>query len=348
MDRNISAGQLMHVLTLALLCLGTEAIFPVLSAGAAAWLAPLLTGVPVLAALALLWHPKKDQYKTGRQSWWSTLPGRVFQGVFLLWGVLLLAVHALRIGNRMAESFQTTPLLLAAGILALSAWMASGTLPAFARACTLFALAVGAVLVLTTLFTVFRLRWDFVFLIKKAELAQVPGAALALGESLAVGLYGLFLTEDVAASPNNKAVCLRRTGGIFLWLSAILILILGRFGPALTDALRRPFFQMVSGIGFEGAFQRLEGLISALWLLGDAALLGLLLHACRKLLAGVMGGKNRKGYSWLLAGVAFLAAPWTGALQESVVPVGSLIAAAGILLLFAWSPAAKKNQKKVK
>lgn len=347
-DRKISAGQLMTMLTLALLCLGTEAISPVLAAGAAAWLAPLLTSIPVLAALALLWSPKSGEDKESRQSQWSTPAGRVFQGAFLLWGVLLLAVHALRMGNRLAESFQASPLLLAAGVLALSAWMAAGTLPAFARACALFALAVGAALVLTALFTVFRLRWDFVLLIKKTELAQVPGAALALGESLSVGLYALFLAGDVAAEPKDKGICLRRTGSIFLWLSVVLILILGRFGPALTDVLRRPFFQMVSGIGFEGAFQRLEGLISALWLLGDVALLGLLLHACRKLLAGVTGGKNRKGYSWLLAGGAFLAAPWTGTLQGWVVPVGSLIAALGILLLFARKPAAGRSRKKVK
>ena len=50
----------------------------------------------------------------------------------------------------------------------------------------------------------------------------------------------------------------------------------------------RPFLQMVSGLGFEGAFQRLEELVSALWVLGDVALLGLLLLCLGRLLAWLL------------------------------------------------------------
>ena len=121
----------------------------------------------------------------------------------------------------------------------------------------------------------------------------------------------------------------------------------------LTGQIDRPFFQMVSGLGFEGAFQRLEELASALWVLGDVALLGLLLLCMRRLLAGLVGRKESSGLGWIVTGGSFLLAlplaQGRGIEVLSVVPVGNLIAigviSLGLGVKVAFSKKLKKDEK---
>jgi len=58
---------------------------------------------------------------------------------------------------------------------------------------------------------------------------------------------------------------------------------LGNFGPVLTARMEAPFFMMVKGIGVHGAFERVESVIIALWVLSDLVLLGIFVFACRKM-----------------------------------------------------------------
>ena len=288
-DRTISLRQLMTVLFLALFPLGTEQLPGRLSAvGAAAWLCPILAGGIAVALVALLGRsPVLGQGDLGQRiaQRWGQRTGRVLAGLFLLWGLYLTAAHAARIGSRLSDSLRASPILITAVALLLAGWMASGGLPAFARACEVFALAVGFGFFLIFLFGVFRLQWDEVLLWNWQELSQVPQGVFTAGGTVAAGGYVLFLLGDVRPEEKSRGTVMRRLGGLFLLLGAGMLLVLGRLGADLAAQINRPFFQMVSGLGFEGAFQRLEELASALWVLGDAALLGLLLLCLRRLAA---------------------------------------------------------------
>ena len=275
-NRTIAWSQLSAVLLLALLPLGTELLPGRLAqVGAAAWLCPLLAGVGVVALGLLV----SRRCPPGRRDWgqrvtrrWGRRTARVLAGVFLLWGLFLAAAHAERIGSRLSDSLRAAPVLLTAAVLLLAGWMAAGGLPAFARACEVFLLAAGAVL-----------------------------------------------------------------------------LVLGQLGSALAAQVDRPFLQMVSGLGFEGAFQRLEELVSALWVLGDVALLGLLLLCLGRLLAWLLDRPVGKGKSWLLTGAAFLlglpAALGDHPLAGTWVPFGNL-AVVGLLVLTLLGTGEEKKLEK--
>ena len=107
---------------------------------------------------------------------------------------------------------------------------------------------------------------------------------------------------------------------------------------------------MVSGLGFEGAFQRLEELASALWVLGDVALLGFLLLCMRRLLAALAGREESGGLGWIVTGGSFLLAlplaHGRGIEVLSVVPVGNLIAMGVMSLCLGWKMAFSKKSEK--
>ena len=325
-DHTISFRQLRAILLLALLPLATELLPNRLQgAGSAAWLCPLLAGA-VVVLLGLLFLKRKflgnGDLGQQMQQQWGKGPARTLTALFFLWGLFLL----------------------------LAGWMTARGLPAFARACEVFALAVGFGFALILLFGIFRLRWGYVLLFTIEELAQVPNGALTTLGTLALGIYALFIIGDVREEKGSGWRGRLAMGGLFLLAAAAVLLVLGRFGPALAGKIDRPFFQMVSGLGFQGAFQRLEELASALWVLGDEALLGLLLLSLRRLLAQTTGWKEGPAMGWSLTALVFLGALptafWNGVMNSGILPWGNLVIGTGILLILAFSRKSKKTSKK--
>lgn len=347
-ERRVSLTQLLKGLTLALFPLGTQRLFHWLApAGSAAWLCPLAAGAAVVLLGALLGR---------RTGWgdplgpWKGKGGRILALLLLLWGLFLTAAHAARVGSRLADALGGSSLLMTVLILALAGWMAAGGLPAFLRACEIFSLAVGAGFVFILLSGVFRLQWDYVLLWQGQELAQVPLGALSAAGTLAAGCYVLLLLPQVTLEEGGRRRVLGRLGGLFAALSAAMLLVLGRFGPALTSQIHRPFFQMVAGLGFEGAFQRLEGLVSALWVLGDVALLGLLLLSLQPLLDRLAGPGFGGRRVWAVTGAVLLlslpAGFWQVVLEGPILPAGNLLAGGLILTLSLLSGRREKTLKK--
>lgn len=316
-------GALPGVTALALFTLGTETLPDRLSAaGSGAWLCPLAAGAAGWLALRLLVPlARRLPHRPG--------PDRGLWALFLAWGLVVTAAQANRVGLRLSEDLRGSPLLLTAVLLALSAWMASGGLEALGRACRIFTLAVGLAFGCIVLFALGGLRWDWLVLFAGPDLAAVPRGAGVTAGTLSVGLFALVLGEE---DGTGEEKVLRRGFLLLPLLALATLLVTGRLGPALAASIHRPFFQMVSGLGFQGAFQRLEELVSALWLLGDLALLALLLLCLGRLTARVLPGREGKAAVWVLAGLALVLAgsqpvPWPGWRAE--------LAAGGALLLFA-------------
>lgn len=350
-EGRISLRQMMTVVTLAVFALGTEMLCTRLSGvGAAAWLCPLAAGgIAVCLAALISRRPVlgRGDLAQGMETRFGKVPARLLLLLFLAWGLFLTSAQAARIGSRLSDSLRASPALVTAVVLVLMGWVVAGGLPAFSRACEIFALAVGFGFFLIFLFGVFRLRWDLVLLWRPQELKALPMGALTAAGTVAAGAYALFLTGDVVPVDHGRRRVLAELGGLFLALSAAVLLVVGRFGPALMGQIGRPFFQMVSGLGFEGAFQRLEETASALWLFGDLALLGLLLLSLRRLLARILGRDEGKAMGWVLTGVVFLAGLgvgfWKEILAGALLPMGNLTVL--LLLVILLGLTLQKNEK---
>lgn len=330
-NQTISHHQLLTVVFLALFPLGTEVLFSRLAyVGAAGWLCPLLAGGAAIVLTLLVARREVSLPRKGMN--------RVLAGGLLLWGLFFAGAQACRIGVRLSDALGASPALLTASLLILAAWMAAGGLPAFARACEIFTLALAGATGLILLGGMFRLRWDWVVLWTPRELMEVPLGALECLGILAIGCCSLFLIKDVTPEEGSVGSTCRMIIRTALLLGAAGVLILGRFGAGLVGRIDRPFFQMVSGLGLEGAFQRLEQLVSALWALGDLALLGFLLLCLSRLAAHAVGQEEKPGWIWVLAaGIYLLALPvtfWQGILEGPILWAGNLIAGGVILAIF--------------
>lgn len=345
-DTALTLHQLLAVLFLILFPLGTQRLFVRLTGvGSAAWLCPLLAGAVGLGLVFLLGRRQLgDPLAFSAQT-----PRRIWAGLFLLWGLVWTAAHSVRIGSRLSDALGVGSEVLTAGVLLLAVWMATGGLTAFARAGELFAIVIGVSFALIFLGGLFRLRWDALLLWEKAALCQVPGGGLAVLGTLAVGCWALLFCREVRPEPGAVGRVGRWVGLLGVLLAGAVLLVLGRFGAALTGTIDRPFFQMVSGLGLEGAFQRLEALVSALWFLGDAALLAFLLLTWRRLLHHLTGRAESRKQLWALAVVVLLLSLpvplWNAVLAGWMLPLGSLLVG---LLLVAFSIKNGRSEKKSK
>ena len=353
-DQNISMRQMMTLLFIALIALGAEVVPGISGAGAAIWLAPLLALIPVLLLLYLAFRrPERERRSNlvdGFDQVLGKWGGRLAASIFLLWGLFLLVINTARSARRLTMA-EGTPFLFSAIVLLLAVWMASKKLPAFARSCEVFYLAIGLGMVGIIILAGTRLRPEYIFLFTRDELGAVPQVTASLLGIVSVGAYALFLAGDITVRPQDSARCYRWAITFFLSLSVLMVLIVGTFGAPLMEVMQRPFFQMVAGLGVKGAFQRLEALVSSLWMLGDIALLGLLLFSVKRLAAYLIGKKESP---WVVVGAAAIAfvggellAGQEGMLrvfQQSILPMGSLAAGGLLTLLFFWVKGAQKQK----
>ena len=336
-------AQLTGLVTLALFTLGTETLPRRLSAlGGAAWLCPLLAGAAVWGAVLLLTRrPLAGRRLLSGER--RPLGARALALLLLLWGLAAGGGQTLRVSARLAGDLRGSPLLLAAAVLALSAWMAAGGLAALGRAGRLFGWAVGLTFALTVLFALPGLRWDWVLLWDGKDLSGLPRGTAAVPRGRPARSF-----PSQRRTQKGEGRALRGPLALFPLLALGDLLAAGRLGPGLAAAVESPFFQMVSGLGFQGAFQRLEELVSALWLLGDLILLAVLLLALRRLAARAFRVREGPGTVWALAGclLALTAAwiAWGSGIQAEALWPGEL--AAGLIL--AGLTAVTKNFKKIK
>ena len=347
--RTIGPGQLAGLVVLSLLTLGTETLPARLSsAGSAAWLCLLAAGgVFWLLSGLVIRRPL-----AGRAVLSGTIRpirNRSAAAFLLLWGVFVTACHVDRIGRRLSGDLRGSALLLSAAALLLAAWMASGGLAALCRAGQIFGMATGLTLFIIVLFGLPGMRWDRIVLWTGAELKMIPEGVLQVIGDLSVGLYALLFLEDLEMKGERRQKGRGKITMLFLLLFLGDLLVLGRLGPGLAGEIDRPFFQMVSGLGFQGAFQRLEELVSALWLPGDLTLLALLLLSQGRLLAGLTGREESGTMLWIPAlavlTLVFIRLPGSGWRNSPVMRLCG--PAAGTLLVFLamFSKKSEKNQK---
>lgn len=319
-EDRISMRQLMVLLFAALLSPAVR-VLPVRTAetaGRAGWLSSLLA-LPVMLGLCWVMDALFRDAKAGeglegiaRQALGRPL-GRVLTFLYLLWGLFLLCANARLFGLRfLTTSYRNAPLLffLAAALL-MVLWMARKPLQAFARAAELFYLALAICLALTLAFGMLRVKASNILPVWTEDL---PDTVRSARPALAVGgyaVFGAFLGGTVERRPGDRRRMMRWAAAFCLVLTALQLVCLGNFGPGLTQRMDTPYFMMVKGIGVSGAFERVESVVIALWVLSDLVLLGLLISACSAMAQSAFGLRERRSAvlpvaALTLAGAIFL------------------------------------------
>lgn len=342
-EAKISRTQLMALLWAGVMAPAAELLPAVLlpGAGRGAWLAVLLAAPLVLAAGWLLGSLAGRE---GLAESVAGLLGRWAGGAVLLlyivWALLLLSLRLRLCAQRLLASGERDGALwfFLLAVAAVLLWMGRGGLAAFARAGQLFLAALlvtaGAVLVLA----LFQARPERLLPLWWAEAGPVLRAVLSAAGVMGWGLFLPFLMGDVRDQGENKSWHWLFWGlGGALLLAAAQAVILGNLGAALAARLDNPFFTLAKSVGVEGAFQRVEGLVAALWTFADLTMGGVLVFAVRAMAARLLPGKNLPWVPWgsvlLAAAGALTLFPALGTAEtwnRCLVPMGNL--ALGLLL----------------
>lgn len=311
-------------------------------AGRGAWLAPAAAIPLVLLGgwlLGRMGGPAKIRSALG------PVFGSAILTVYIVWGELLLALRLRLCAQRLLAAGERDGSLwfFLLGAVALTLWMGTGRLAAFARAGQVFLAvllaAAGAVLLLSLP----QVRLERLLPLWREDVRPVMLSALPAAGALGWGLWGAFLVEETAP-PEGQGSWRPLFWGVggCLVLALAQAVILGNLGQALAAQLANPFFALTKSVGVEGAFQRVESLVAALWTLADLTMACLLLFALRALIRTLLPAvKERWAASVALVLTAALALTFfAGGRAElwsrEIVPAGNLflvLAVPGAVLL---------------
>ena len=222
----------------------------------------------------------------------------VLKVLYAIWAVVLMADALERTAGRLwsASGGQGDVRWLMALLALPLIWMGWGKAAAFFRAVEIFWLAAAAAVAAVLLLGVPRVNWAWA-LEPAGGWMESMGAGVVI---LSTGLFAIPHLYKVEEEPGGARRGLLWLGALGVLSVLLALLTAGLLSPGVAARLDGPFF---AAAGLLGDSARLEGLVSALWLLPDLTLIGLLsrswgeerwpalavLAALGAALAGVMG-----------------------------------------------------------
>lgn len=270
------------------------------------------------------------------------LLGKTILFIYMVWFQLLLVMRLRQSAQRLLRAGQRDGAVwFFVGVLGLMAlWLARGRLGAFGRAGELMfvvlTVTAGAVLALALLQVrgenlIAEWKWGW----NSAWELVLPGSGV-----LGYGLFAAFLVQPQKIVEDMKRKWMGWTVSACSALIVAQTIILGVFGPELTRRLHAPFYQLAKGVRVEGAFQRVESVVAAVWTFSDLVLLAGILWAMREIgrvlwpkvarhsivtvsvLVGIVGAVAVLGER----GPVYAGLEWT-------IPTGGILLAIGVPLL---------------
>lgn len=273
------------------------------SAGALAWLGPVIA-LPVGLVLCRVWEDLGEKgLPLGLEEAFGKGLGKCLEALYLLWALFLTVERADGYARRLmttTEGEGVRWLYLGVGLV-LCLWLSRGGGAVLARTGKLFFLAVVAALGLALILALPGADWRNLWPPQAGDLAGLPTAAVTVLSLSGCGVFALCLPRREGRGG--------RSGIWTVWscavFSALILAVVGAFGPALAARMKEPFLLLLQGVEVPGAFRRGEAALTAALALADWALLSLLAWSCGRLWRALTGLARGTG---VLTAVAFLLA----------------------------------------
>ena len=288
MERDtISMRQLMAVLWAGLLGPAAE-LLPgsAARAGSLSALGVVGAGVGMLLSGWLLWRLTRESggLARGVRARFGGLAGKVILFIYMVWFQLLFTLRLEGAARRLMGGGQRDGaiwfFLVVLGGMAL--WFARGSLGRFGRTGELMFVCLMVVGAVVFALALGQVRGENLLTAREKSWADIPGLILHGSSVLGYGLYAAFLMEPKGMDAAGR-IWIGWTAAGCLLLALAQVVMLGVYGPELTARLDSPFFQLAKGVAVEGAFQRVESVVAAVWTFSDLILLGGILLAVRNI-----------------------------------------------------------------
>ncbi len=240
-------------------------------AGRGAWLSPLAA---LLFLLPLLWLGRAGDMSAFRRSW----PGRGVLALCAVWMELLVVLRLGLCARRMLWAGERDGAVwyFLLTLAALALWMGEGRLSALGRAGQLYMVVLLAAAALVLGLSIPQVRVDRVFPVWTGDVFPVLRSGLTTAGSLCWAVLPMLFLP--ARERRGKQLVLWGAGGCLL-LTLAQIVILGNLGGGLSAQSDSAFFALTKSVGVEGAFQRVESVVAAVWMLSDLTACVALTHA---------------------------------------------------------------------
>ena len=188
------------------------------------------------------------------------------------------------------------PLFFMAAMLIIGTIAALGPVKALPRASRVFAPVLLSVIVLALIFSLGSVDVRNLLPIKTQSAGRVFISGLAVVEIYGAVLYCAAFLED--QSPLQG----RRFASYAGWLALICLLlctfcavIIGCYGARLTSRTLHPFFSMIRDVTLTKTVERIEALVTTLWVLSDFVIFTLLLCTASHIFRLIFGFRPEKG-----------------------------------------------------
>lgn len=272
-------------------------------AGSASWLAPLCALPPLLLFLLILTSLMKMRRegeglgevimrRSGRT---AGAIGLALIGSFTLFS----AGFILRTGaHRLISTIypDAGPLFFMIVMLIIGTVAALGPVKALPRASRVFAPVLLSVIVLALIFSLGSVDVRNLLPIKTQSAGKVFISGLAVVEIYGAVLYCAAFLEDQSPLQGRRfASCAGWLALICLLLCAFCAVIIGCYGARLTSRTLHPFFSMIRDVTLTKTVERIEALVTTLWVLSDFVIFTLLLCTASHIFRLIFGFRPEKG-----------------------------------------------------
>ena len=239
-------------------------------AGRGGWLSPAAALIFILPLLLL---SRRGDMMGLRDS----VLGKILLALCCLWMELLVILRLSLCARRMEWAGERDGAVwyFLLTLAALALWMGEGKLSVLGRAGQIFLVLLLGAAALVLGLSLPRLRADRILPLWTGDIIPVLRTGLPAAGSLGWAVLPmLFLPTQ---HKRGKGILLWSAGGCVL-LTLAQAIIIGNLGVGLSGRSVSAFFDLTKSVGVEGAFQRVESVISALWMLSDLTLCVTLTH----------------------------------------------------------------------
>lgn len=202
-------------------------------------------------------------------------------------------------------------------MLVVVRWVSGKDLRVLADGGQLFFYASMITLAVVLLLSVGEVKTYHIWPVGVEDALPVLEGTLPLIGTLSIGVGAAFLTDQVALGSVSRTM--KWCGGFCVGLSVVSLVTLGVFGAGTTAELQVPFFQLAKEASIAGTIQRLESVVSCVWVFSDILFLSLLVKGCAVAVGSAAGCPHQPLLSPLLLAAfpaGWLLAPNSGAMEE--------------------------------
>lgn len=279
-------------------------------AGQGGWLAVLEALIP---ALAVVWFisamGRSLPEDAGLGEMLCLCLGKwVGRALCVVYGLSLLLISCIAL-RFCAERFTSTIYpdtglgLFFLTILALEWWLGRRKLAVTARVGQIFFFAIVLTLGVVLVMAIGNIHIYNVWPIWFQDLPAISWASVPVLGTMGVGIGTMFFFGEVTDRRDGRRLAMRWVVALCLLLTALGFVVMGVFGPNMAVRLQVPFFSLAKEVMIEGAVERVETLVVAMWVFADMILLAILLRAIERALSCVVGTQKKQIGSALLLAV---------------------------------------------